>query len=162
MVSRREYLSGAALLAVGGMAALAGCTSGRAADADKARVPTEPDYKGWFDGVSNYDRTIDLRGQDGVMIQVGAEGNMGAFAFGPAAVAVSPGTTVTWNWTGKGGGHNVVAESGAFDSGDLVSTSGYTFEHTFTEPGIYKYVCEPHKSMGMRGAVFVALGDAGM
>ena len=76
MVSRREYLSGATLLAVGGMAALAGCTSGRAADADKARVPTEPNYKGWFDGVSNYDRTIDLRGQDRVTIQVGADGNM--------------------------------------------------------------------------------------
>jgi halocyanin-like protein len=150
-----------ALVAVGFSMLLAGCSDGSAADADKPRVPNEPDYKGWFDGVSNYDRTIDLRGQSQVRITVGAEGNMGALAFGPAAVAVSPGTTVTWEWTGKGGGHNVVAQNGSFDSGPLVSEKGYTFEHTFDEPGVFPYVCAPHKSIGMRGAIFVALGEPG-
>lgn len=146
---------------MGAVTLLAGCSDGRAADGGKARVPIEPDYKGWFDGVSNYDRTFDLRGQDRVTIRVGAEGNMGAFAFDPAAVAVSPGTTVVWEWTGKGGMHNVVARSGVLDSGALVRDRGHAFEHTFDEPGVYPYVCEPHAEMGMRGAIFVALGAAG-
>lgn len=47
-----------------------------------------------------------------------------------------------------------------FDSGPLVQPAGTTFSHTFEEPRIYKYYCEPHKSLGMRGAVFVALDPA--
>lgn len=57
--------------------------------------------------------------------------------------------------------HNVVARTGVFDSGDLVKELGHTLEHTFADPGLYYYDCEPHESMGMRGAVFVALGAAG-
>jgi len=159
--SRREYLKTTALVAVGASTLLAGCSSGRAADAGKPRVPNEPDYEGWFKGVSNYDGTVDLRGHSQVRIAVGSAGNMGAFGFAPAAVAVSPGTTVIWEWTGNGGGHNVVAADGDFDSGSLVSTKGHTFEHTFDDPGIFPYVCAPHRAVGMRGAIFVALGEPG-
>jgi plastocyanin len=31
------------------------------------------------------------------------------------------------------------------------------FEVSFDRPGVYRYVCTPHESVGMRGAVFVAL-----
>ncbi|MFC6976073.1 hypothetical protein ACFQL1_17470 [Halomicroarcula sp. GCM10025709] len=62
-----------------------------------------PDYGGWFDDVSNFDGTVDRRGQDTVEITVGAQGNNGAFAFGPAAVLVNPGTEVVWTWSGKEG-----------------------------------------------------------
>ncbi|MEF8863987.1 MAG: halocyanin domain-containing protein, partial [Haloarculaceae archaeon] len=116
-----------------------------------------PDYEGWFEDVSNFDGTVDRRGQPEVTVEVGAQGNGGAFAFEPAAVRVDPGTTVIWEWTGEGGGHNVVSEEGtdySYES-ELVSDAGFTFEHTFEQEGISKYFCVPHRSLGMKGAVVV-------
>jgi halocyanin-like protein len=115
---------------------------------------SEPDYEGWFEGVSNYSSTVDRRGQGTVAVDVGTQANGGAYGFGPAAVRVSPGTTVEWAWTGEGGQHNVIAEDGSFES-DLYSEAGTHFEHTFEEPGVYPYVCEPHEPLGMKGAVVV-------
>jgi halocyanin-like protein len=147
--------------AVGGVAALAGCQSGQDPDEGRPRVPNEPNYRDWFDGVGNYSGTIDARGEEAVTVTVGAQGNNGYFAFGPAAIAVSTGTTVTWEWTGRGGDHNVVSEQGAFDSGDAIDSDEETFSTTLENPAVYRYVCEPHRSVGMRGAVFVALGQPG-
>jgi halocyanin-like protein len=67
---------------------------------------------------------------------------------------VSPGTTVVWTWTGAGGSHNVVAEDGSFES-DLVVAEGHAFSHTFEEPGTVRYVCTPHRALGMKGVVVV-------
>lgn len=153
--TRREFLKAAAIVAVVGSAGLAGCT-GSAEIPRGPKFPNEPDYEGWFDGTDNYEYTYDMRGKNAVTIEVGAKGNMGDFGFGPAAVAVSPATTVTWEWIGRGGAHNVVAEGEMFTSGEPVDGEGTTFEHTFDKPGIYKYVCEPHESMGMKGTVLVA------
>lgn len=111
-------------------------------------------FDGWFDDVSNYDGVVDATGQEAVTVDVGVEGNQGAFAFGPAAVRVDAGTTVTWEWTGNGGAHNVAAEDGSFESG-TVSDAGYTFEQTFEATGEVKYVCTPHQSLGMKGIVVV-------
>jgi len=88
---------------------------------------------------------------------VGAEGGIGYFNFGPPAIAVSPGTDVVWKWTGRGGAHNVVADQGRFDSGDPVDAADQTFTHTFEDPAAYRYLCDPHRSPGLRGTVFVAL-----
>lgn len=156
MQNRREFVRAASLAGVASLAGCAGPTDGNGDD--DSYVPTEPNYRGWFDGVSNYDGTVDARGRESVTVEVGVKGSSGFYKFGPAAVAVTPGTTVTWEWTGKGGTHNVVAEQGAFDSGKLVERKGNTFEQTISSPAIYKYFCEPHRSLGMRGAVFVALG----
>ena len=158
--TRRDFLKAAGIMAVVGSAGLAGCT-GRAAQPQPSgpQLPDEPNYKGWFDGVDNYDHTHDMRRQDAAIIEVGTKGNMGDFGFGPAAIAVSPHTTVTWEWTGRGGTHNVVADQGTFNSGPPVADAGTTFAFTFDRPGVYKYVCEPHEAMGMKGAVIVALGD---
>lgn len=112
-------------------------------------------FGGWFSDVSNFDGVVDKTGQGEVAVSVGTEGNDGNFGFEPAAVKVSTGTTVTWEWTGKGGGHNVVADDGTFRSGDPVADAGTTFEYTFDETGTYKYYCAPHKPMGMKGAVVV-------
>jgi halocyanin-like protein len=117
--------------------------------------PDPPDYGGWFEDVSNFDGTVDRLGEDTVGVTVGSEANGGGFGFGPAAVRVSQGTTVVWEWNGEGGAHNVVAEDGTFDSGDPVDEAGTTYEYTFEEPGIYKYICEPHVSLGMKGAIVV-------
>ena len=157
-VDRRTFLKVAGVTAILGTTSLAGCTS-RAADRKPTtpQLPNEPNYKGYLDNTSNYDYTHDMRGQDAVTIEVGSPGNMGDFGFSPAAVAVSPHTTVTWEWTGRGGTHNVVADEGTFNSGPPVSTG--SFEFTFDKPGVYRYACEPHEAMGMKGAIFVAIGQ---
>ncbi|MDS0280900.1 halocyanin domain-containing protein [Haloarcula onubensis] len=148
-VGRRQFLTataGAAALGVAG----------------RASAQSEPDYGGWFSDVSNYEETVDKRGQDRVEIRVGAEGNGGAYAFDPPAVKVNPGAEVVWTWTGEGAGHNVVSDGdGPLDSGDPVSEQGATYSHSFEETGIYKYVCEPHAGLGMKGAVVVEEGTPG-
>jgi halocyanin-like protein len=84
-------------------------------------------------------------------VEVGAGDGL---AFGPAAVAVSTGTTVTWEWTGEGGQHNVAGSDGDFES-ETVGEEGHTFEHTFDATGEFTYFYQPHKMMGMKGVVVV-------
>jgi len=129
----------------------------------------EPDYGGFLDQVGNYDgTTVDATGQDTATVEVGVEANGGAYGFGPPAIHVDNGATVEFEWTGEGGGHNVVSDGdGPLDSGSAVSESGVNYEHTFEEDGIYPYVCVPHEGLGMKGAVVVgtdyptAGGDGG-
>ena len=152
MFTRRNFTQAVGLL---GLASLAGCLD-TARASDDPKLDAEPDYGDWFDGVSNYDGTYDYRGGTGPIVEVGASGDLGFYKFSPAAVAVSPGATVTWRWTGKGGAHDVRAADGSFGSGEPVDHAGHTFSHTFDAPGVYTYYCTPHGSMGMRGAVYVA------
>ncbi len=156
--TRRDLLRAAGVTAGAG---LAGCTSALG-DGDEAAptcpiVEGEPNYGDWFEGVGTYRGTCDRRGESEVAVQVGAHGGLGFYRFVPAAIAVSSGTTVAWEWTGKGGPHNVVAESEVFDSGDPVDSGTATFEYAFETPGLYRYVCVPHREMGMRGAVYVTV-----
>jgi halocyanin-like protein len=166
------------LLATAGLTtALAGCAgSGGAGDGStptrvEISVSDYPAVEEWLTETAvvgaddTYDGTIvDRRGRNRVEVGVGTEGNGGDFAFGPSAVAVSPGTTVRWVWTGLGGAHNVEAEPedqiGESDyelsSGEAVVSEGTTFERTLGDPGIALYHCEPHLSLGMKGAVVVA------
>ena len=111
----------------------------------------EPDYDGWFDDVDTYEGTVDLTDADEITVDVGSDGGL---SYGPAAVAVSPGTTVVWEWTGEGGDHDVVAEDDTFAT-ESTSEAGHTFEHTFEESGVHEYVCTPHRAVGMKGAVYV-------
>ncbi|WP_410765550.1 halocyanin domain-containing protein [Haloferax sp. DFSO60] len=120
----------------------------------KSTSQSTADLDSWFERTSNYDGVVDETGSSQVAVEVGDKANGGAFGYGPAAIRVSKGTTVTWEWTGKGGAHNVVASDGAFES-KIVGTGGYTFEHTFDEVGTYTYACTPHKPLGMKGAVVV-------
>ncbi|MDL5363321.1 halocyanin domain-containing protein [Halalkalicoccus sp. NIPERK01] len=144
-VGRRRFLTTAAALSVGG----ATLGTARPVSAQEA-----VDLTDWFADVSNYAGIVDERGAARVTVAVGAEGNGGGFAFGPAAVRVDPGTTVVWEWTGEGGAHNVVDEDGAYES-DMVGDAGTTFEHAFETAGVSRYVCAPHEPMGMKGAVVV-------
>lgn len=136
----------------------AGCLSSNEENNDATRGPDEtyvedpPDYDGWFDGVDNYSGTVDRREQNEVVVRVGA-GSRGR-SFAPPAVMVSQGTTIVWEWTGDGGTHNVVAENNEFES-KYSDSNGHTYEYTFEDTGVFKYVCEPHRSAGMKGAVVV-------
>lgn len=141
-ISRRRLLGTTAAATTGGLALGAGTATG------------QPSFDGWFEDVSNYDGIVDERGATEVTVTVGVEQGSGPFGFGPAAVQVDRGTTVTWEWNGDGGQHNVVDLDGTYES-DLYSEAGATFSHTFESPGVSKYYCDPHRAMGMKGAVVV-------
>jgi halocyanin-like protein len=118
-----------------------------------------PEVQEYLAGVSNASSVTDHTGQEQVTVQVGAEGNGGAFAFSPPALRIDAGTTVTWEWTGEGGAHNVVADGetleSTFESGAVVAEAGHTFEQTFDSSGVVLYYCAPHRTLGMRGAIIV-------
>jgi halocyanin-like protein len=124
----------------------------------------EADYGDWFSDVDNFDGTTeDMTGQDAVEVEVGAQGNGGTFAYAPPAVRVSPGTTVTFSWTSNT--HNVLVEDqpseGGWEGYEPIENTGFTYEHTFETPGVYTYYCEPHLSLGMKGAVVVGAAPGG-
>ena len=75
------------------------------------------------------------------------------FAFEPATLEVSAGTTVVWTNAGQAP-HTVTGDFA--DSGVL--ESGQTFSHTFTETGDFSYVCAIHPQM--TGTVRVSAGAA--
>lgn len=91
----------------------------------------------------------DRRGNDEIQVEVGVKGNRGNFAFGPSAVAVTPGTTVRWVWTGEGGGHKIVADPEdqigksdyMFSSSNLVKEAGHEYVRKLDESGIALYHC---------------------
>jgi halocyanin-like protein len=150
----KYYCSPHRALGMKGVVVVGGSGGGGGSESQATPVPAE--YGDWFSDVGNYDgETVDERGTDSVTVEVGAQGNGGGFAFAPPAVRVSPGTTVTWEWTGEGGQHNVVAEEGADFESELTAEAGFTFEHTFEEPGVVTYYCDPHRALGMKGAVVV-------
>tara|TARA_Y100000385_G_scaffold222756_1_gene232740 strand:- start:1256 stop:1693 length:438 start_codon:yes stop_codon:yes gene_type:complete len=70
---------------------------------------------------------------------------------------IDVGDTITWVPTSKG--HNVefIAVPEGFDK-PKKSKASKEVQVTFTEPGIYYYLCSPHKSMGMIALVVVG-GD---
>lgn len=144
--TRRSFLRGTV--------AAAGATAAAWATVGSATAQSGPDYGDWFGNTSNFDGTYDFTGKSEVTVEVGAAGNGGNLAFSPVAIRVDPGTKVVWEWTGKGGSHNVVDKGGSFES-DLTAQSGATFEHTFDSEGTFKYYCQPHKALGMKGAVVV-------
>jgi halocyanin-like protein len=106
----------------------------------------------FLSGANNYDGVVDETGADEVTVTVGLGGNN---EFDPAAVRVDEGTTVVWEWDSDN--HNVVADDAPTDwSGhDDFENDGFSYDLTFDEAGEYLYVCTPHESVGMKGAVVV-------
>ncbi|WP_248908540.1 plastocyanin/azurin family copper-binding protein [Halocatena marina] len=107
------------------------------------------DYGGYLDDAGGWSEggTADMTGNNQVTIKVGPGGEN---VFDPVAVHVDPGTKIVWQWEGPG--HNVEAENGEFKS----ETKGSgTFEYTAEEEKVIPYFCQPHKSMGMKGAIAV-------
>ena len=82
----------------------------------------------------------------------------GANIFSPAELTINVGDTVTW--TNEGGFHNVVsdvldAEKNPLFSSGAPSTDNWTYTFTFNTPGTYRYVCQPHETIGMVGTITV-------
>jgi len=112
-------------------------------------------YDGWLADANGYDGEVaDRTDDDEVTVAVGAGDGL---AYDPAAVRVSPGTTVTWEWSGMGSRHNVVDEDGEFES-SYYAAEGATYSREFAESGVAKYYCTPHENLGMVGVVEVVDG----
>jgi plastocyanin len=70
--------------------------------------------------------------------------NVADFSFEPSEVQVGVGETVTWNFAV--GGHTTTSSSGQaerWNSGPTTNPGGTSFEHTFTKPGRFSYICPP-------------------
>jgi plastocyanin len=87
----------------------------------------------------------------------GSSGSGGApsisgFAFHPATITTSSGTTLTWT-NHDGTAHTVTSTSGpeAFDSKNIAPGSSYSL--VLTLPGTYAYKCKIHA--GMKGKIVV-------
>ena len=66
------------------------------------------------------------------------------FAFAPATLTVTAGTTVTWK-NEDDSPHRIGDKNGTFKSAVLDTDD--TFSHTFTVPGEYAYICTIHPYM---------------
>ena len=66
------------------------------------------------------------------------------FAFGPQAVTIAAGSTVTWT-NNDDIPHTVRSVDGSFHSKALDSSD--TFSFTFAKPGVYSYFCSIHPKM---------------
>lgn len=88
------------------------------------------------------------------------------YAFAPALLAVDPGGSVTWRWTGSDRDHSVTSVAGqaeTFDSHSGVPTAQITgpppnsaFTRTFEAPGRFRYFCRVHPAMTATVAVGLA------
>ncbi|MEA2417901.1 MAG: hypothetical protein QOE60_107 [Thermoleophilaceae bacterium] len=84
-----------------------------------------------------------------------AEAGIGVanYDFTPATQKIGVGDTVTWTF--NEGQHSTTSLPGQPDKWDSdVKDAGATFQHTFTKPGRYQYVCTPHESF-MKGTLVV-------
>jgi halocyanin-like protein len=165
--TRRQVLRGTA---VAGLAAVAGCSASGADDSPTATstatqtatstpTPTTTAHTppasvdAWIADANGYRDEVPRFGpgsQPTIAVGHPVDGGM---SFDPPAIEVAPMTNVTWDWTGHGGPHNVVALDGTFDSGRPNAQAGTAYHYIFDEPGAYPFVSESHE--GMRGVVFV-------
>jgi plastocyanin len=88
--------------------------------------------------------------------------------FMPEKITIKVGQTVEWDNDDKAMPHeittdpnlasdpsNVAIPEGAEPFDSRLITSGKSFQHQFTVPGLYRYACPPHENDGMLGEVTV-------
>ena len=87
------------------------------------------------------------------------------FTFAPDTVTIAAGDTVRWTWASDF--HSVTSGTsctadGQFCSPDnmncdsaIFNNTGFVYEFTFTQPGMYHYFCAAHCEIGMVGVVTV-------
>lgn len=161
---RRTVVRTAGIALAGAVAGCGGDQGEDGTDETTESTPSEtttagteerPSVDQFLSETSNYDGIVDRTGTDAVDVDVGVEANGAFYGFGPPAVRIDQGATVTWTWTGRGSVHNVATRYGADFESEQTSEAGFTFEHTFEDAGTVLYVCVPHEGTGMKGAVVV-------
>jgi len=66
------------------------------------------------------------------------------FAFSPASISVSAGSTVTWTNT-DATAHTTTSDAAGWDSGAIAQNG--SFAHTFNTKGTFTYHCSIHPNM---------------
>lgn len=165
--TRRQFLASTGLTA---LAVTAGCVSSGSSDpasgggtetesttaTDTATPESTPEsLEAWLDDANGYDGEARRFGPESRPTVMVGEETDGGLAFDPPVIEVPPMTLVRWDWTGHGGQQNVVALDGTFDSGRTNAQSGTGYRYFFEETGEHRYVSEPHRDGGMKGAVIV-------
>ncbi|MFC6838124.1 halocyanin domain-containing protein [Halomarina ordinaria] len=123
-------------------------------------TPTRPDetYDGWLADTENYHELVDRRGESEVVVEVGAEGNGGPYAFDPPAMRIDPGTTVVWEWVGDQLYDVTDADLGYHS--EQVAGAGHRFAVAFDGDGVSRYECTEYGEEGMRGVLVVGEEDS--
>ena len=87
------------------------------------------------------------------------------FTFLPDSVTINVGDTVRWTWASDF--HSVTSGTSCTADGQFCSpintncdagalnNTGFVYEYTFTQPGVYQYFCALHCFAGMTGVVNV-------
>lgn len=79
------------------------------------------------------------------------------FGFVPEELRIETGTTVTWVW--ETGVHNILVsyqpDEANWDGHIAIEEEGFTYEHTFSVAGRYRYRCEPHEQFEAYGTIVV-------
>ncbi|RXK49152.1 halocyanin domain-containing protein [Halorientalis pallida] len=116
-----------------------------------------PTVDEWLSEYEEYSgRLTDRRGEGSVEVSVGARSPNGQNrSFDPIAILVDRGTRIAFDWTGRGGTHDVTWEDGDFEPSDNVRDASYTYSVTLDEPGVYRYYCRGDRPYNGRGAVVV-------
>jgi plastocyanin len=68
------------------------------------------------------------------------------FAFSPTTIEVNVGDTVVWT-NRDSVGHLILADGAEPLFKSTLLLQGQTFRYTFTTPGTYTYICQPHPRM---------------
>jgi plastocyanin len=85
----------------------------------------------------------------------------GTATYSPSIVFIEPGDTVTWTYAGGTMSHNVRADDMSY--GNPLSSSPWTFSHTFPVATQSRYYCTAHGApggLGMSGVVIVGGREA--
>jgi amicyanin len=77
---------------------------------------------------------------------------MSGYAFHPASLTITAGSTVTWT-NEDTAPHDVKVTSGPSTAHSPMLSKGSTWSFTFTAPGAYTYVCTVHPGMAAQLAV---------
>ncbi|WP_435176230.1 plastocyanin/azurin family copper-binding protein [Halorussus sp. AFM4] len=99
--------------------------------------------------------------EDDLPVRVGPDGEL---RFSPGTdrpLKVSAGTEVRFVW--ESDSHNVVVDDrpqganwrGTPGRSSAVYDEGYEYNHTFDVPGVYRFHCHPHETVGMTGTIVV-------
>ncbi len=154
MVERRDFVRMVGAAATG--VALAGCSGNQGGSASG----NGDDGNGEEDEADS--------GSSVTQVDVGPEKRL---RYDPEDVEINVGDTV--EWVAQSEGHNVTSHPDAAprcenpegaepftsyedDNHFAIMDVGETFEHEFTVPGEYVYVCTPHSGQGMVGSVTVS------
>lgn len=152
--ARRTALALLALmLAAGGVAA---CGGGDDAGSDGAADAGEGDGMASDGESAAGDVPDDVVVVDGTTAAVQSLDN----TFRAPDIQVRPGTTVTWTNDGRNEHDVLPVEGDAWGVEVEEFQPGDSYQHTFSEPGVYDYYCSIHgtTTAGMVGTVVVAEG----